>query len=158
MKKAEALEYARRKVIATGYLASAAPGVVMRFEARLTEGSNGEAIPMTANGTPFSVAEDHNALDYLLAEVLDSAPPHMYPSREQWARRHSAFAHRRGHPVGHAPEPASEATLEQRLGMATAPDENRAPAPRTLEERLLMRPVGAPQPLDELSRRLGRTE
>jgi hypothetical protein len=158
MRKVEALEYARRKVIATGFLPSEVAGQVMKFENRLIEGPGGEVVPMTADGTPFSVAESHNPLDYLLAEILDAAPVHMFRSREQWARRHTVFAHRRTHPVGHASTPAAEATLEQRLGMTTESEANRAPATRTLEEKLLMRPAVPTYPLDELSRRLGRTE
>lgn len=159
MTKAQALEYARRKLLATGFLASEVEGQMVRFEDRLTEGPDGAAIAMTADGTPFSVAEDHEPLDYLLAELLDDAPVHMFRSREEWARRHNVFAHRRQqHPVGHASEPAHEATLEERLGMTAEPEVNRMPEPRTLEERLLTRPPVAPMPLDDLSRRLGRTE
>jgi hypothetical protein len=159
MKMPEALARSARVFTAGGMTTDQVPGQVMRVEARLGVGPDGEVTPLTADNTPFSVAEGHSALDYLIAEVLDAVPVHMYRSRGAWALRHSALPHRvNQHPVGHPVPAARVLTLEEGLGMEMKPEPTQPPKPRTLEEKLLMRPPVRSVELDDLSRRLGRAD
>ena len=156
MNRVQALARASRVFMVTGMTRDYVEPLVGQTDRLLHDVEAGDVQPMTTGGAPFSVPKGDEPLDYLLAMLLDAMPVHAFKSRQAWVLRFTALPHRRNqHLVGYPVPPAHLDSLEERMGMASRRESS--PRPRTLEEAMAMRRSAVVE-LDDLSRRLGRTD